>query len=111
MDITRINEYWHLLEALKAGKELQLWDSPIKNQWNDFITNEINFISEPQHYRIKPEIPKGYVIWYKSAHENKWLSGSRFHTNKADVELEQKYARDDGYETRAQEVIMDKPDL
>jgi hypothetical protein len=50
MILSRINEYWHLLEAAKAGKTIQRL---IDGKWYDVTSTD--FTSCPEDYRVKPE--------------------------------------------------------
>lgn len=48
-----VNKYWHLLEALKEGKTLQLIPQGIGR--DDWVDNICDFSCPPEQYRIKPE--------------------------------------------------------
>jgi hypothetical protein len=52
MNLTRINEYWHLLEAAKAGKTIQ-WQFGGDGKWRDLTESDL--LDTPEHYRVKPE--------------------------------------------------------
>lgn len=63
MNLARINEYWHLLEAVKAGKQLQLLTR--HGNWEDLISGNVNFNQPPHTYRVKPEPVTLYCVWWE----------------------------------------------
>ena len=60
MKLSEIDKYWHLLEAAREGKTIQMLRNPTgrEDRWMDRQTEAFN--SPPDQYRIKPE---PLVLW------------------------------------------------
>ncbi len=56
MNKHNIHEYWHLLEAMKAGKDIECKGSVIDNPF---------FTSPASLYRVKPDPLVGYINIYE----------------------------------------------
>ena len=56
MDKNNAKDYMPFVQALAEGKTIQVW-SECASSWNDMKYN-INFDSDPENYRIKPDEPK-----------------------------------------------------
>ncbi len=82
MKLSNIKDYWHLLEAARDGKIIQLYQS---GKWYDISVDSAIFVYSVNCYRIKPtpkpptyrpwkpeEVPVGALIKRPTNNPNNW---------------------------------------
>ena len=113
MDLSKVSQYWHLLEAARTGETIQIKSNFNPLKWEDMV--ESNFTLKPEQYRVKPKEPsKLYLVWcFNSLTTSKrWVMVNQFMCDDDAVAYVNKNKLHDKMETRkyyVQEVVCPEP--